>query len=364
MRSLLIIIFCAILPVIGCRKHSDSYSDASHSPHFDTSWHSDILGDGYEMRYVDQGTDYLGHVRSTIIKLPDKCGCNSSRGILYVHGFNDYFLQRNMGEIFTDSCWRFFAVDLRRYGRSLEDGQRMFETRSMHEYFADIDSAVAVMKQEGVKEIVILAHSTGGLTTSLYMNYRHYPEIKGLILNSPFLDWNQSKFQEKILIPIVSFIGNWWHSLTALPGSNPIYKQPDTLKGEGEWDIIRNWKPREWPTLDAGWIHAINSAQHELRPGGKANGGKGSDITVPVLLMLSNESYRNGMRESLRDSSDEVLDVKDIAKYGRDLGPDVTEVIIPFGSHDLVRSIPSARDSAYRAIFNFLDTIPGGGPYN
>ena len=48
------------------------------------SWQPDILGDGYEMRYVDQGKDYSGDVRSTIIRKDSKCGGN--RGILYVHG--------------------------------------------------------------------------------------------------------------------------------------------------------------------------------------------------------------------------------------------------------------------------------------
>lgn len=359
MRNLLFIFLGLLLPVIGCSGRSESLSATSQAdtPSYDTGWHPDILGDDYTMRYVNQGRDYLGDVRSTIIKLPVHSGCDSTRGILYVHGFNDYFLQKDMGERFADSCWRFFAVDLRRYGRSLEKGQRLFEVRSMHEYFADIDSGIAEMKREGVKEIVVLGHSTGGLTTSLYLNYRHDPAIKGLILNSPFLDWNQSKFQEKILIPVVSFIGRFWHSLTALPGTDPIYSRPDSLNDEGPWGIIRAWKPREWPSLDAGWIHAIHSGQRELRRDSEGRGG--SRIEVPVLLLLSDRSFHKGMAESMRDSTDDVLDVRDISRYGRELGPDVTEVVIPGGVHDLVRSTPQAREAAYRAIFNFLDTIPG-----
>lgn len=357
MRSLPIFFLSLLLTVAGCSKSTSRQTTDLTAEPADTSWHPDILGGDYRMRYVVQGRDYSGPVRSTIIELPNHSGCSGTRGILYIHGFNDYFLQKDMGERLADSCWRFFAVDLRKYGRSLEDGQRKFDTRSMHEYFADIDSAIAQMKREGVSEIVLMGHSTGGLTTSLYLNYRHDPAIEGLILNSPFLDWNQSKFQEKILIPIVSAIGSWWHSIDVLPGSEPVYGRPDSLKGEGPWKIIRDWKPREWPTLNAGWIHAINSAQHELRPGGRLNDGRGSDITVPVLLLLSDRSYEKGMSAVLRDSTDDVLDVKDIARYGRELGPDVREVVIPGGVHDLVRSTPAARDSAYRAIFNFLDTI-------
>ena len=109
-------------------------------------------------------------------------------------------------------------MDLRKYGRSLEEGQRLFEVRDMHEYFADIDSAVAQMKRDGIDTIVLMGHSTGGLTTSLYLNNRPDSAIKGLILNSPFLDWNQSKFQERVLIPLVNCLGGHFPGMKALSG--------------------------------------------------------------------------------------------------------------------------------------------------
>lgn len=330
-----------------------------------SDWQPDILGGPYEMRYVDQGTDYSGPVRSTIVRLsPDPSDCSdcpdcsnhSHRGILYVHGFNDYFLQKDMGERLADSCWRFYAVDLRKYGRSLEEGQRLFEVRDMHEYFADIDSAVAQMKRDGIDTIVLMGHSTGGLTTSLYLNNRPDSAIKGLILNSPFLDWNQSKFQERVLIPLVNCFGGHFPGMKALSGSTPYYHRPDTLKGEGEWDIIRAWKPRQWPALTAGWIHAIDEGHDELRPGG-GNRGAGSQIKVPVLLMHSDRTYNKNMPDAYRDSTDDVLDVADIFRYGRTLGPDVREVTIHNGVHDLVRSAPEPREKTYDAIFNYLRSL-------
>lgn len=316
-----------------------------------TPWQSDILGGEYESRYVDQGTDYSGPVRSTIIRLPRREGCDSTKGILYVHGYNDYFLQKGMGERFADSCYRFFAVDLRRYGRSLTDGQRKFDVRDLREYFADIDSGIAEMKREGVKDIVLMAHSTGGLISSLYMNEHPDPDIKALVLNSPFLDWNQSKFQENILIPIVCCLGGHRKNIKAISGSNPIYTAPDTLKGDGgEWNIIREWKPEEWPDITSGWIHAINSGQHDLRKGR-------SFIKVPILLMHSDRSFRKGDRASLRDSTDDVLDVKDISRIGKTLGPTVTEMTVPGGTHDLMRSAPGVREKVYQSTFSWLKRL-------
>ena len=70
----------------------------------------------------------------------------------------------------------------------------------MKEYFADIDSSISQMKDDGIDEIILMGHSTGGLTTSLYMASNPDSDIRALILNSPFLDWNLSSFQEKFLV--------------------------------------------------------------------------------------------------------------------------------------------------------------------
>nr|WP_302615993.1 alpha/beta fold hydrolase [uncultured Duncaniella sp.] len=133
-------------------------------------WQQDVLGDGYEMRYVDQGSDYSGAVVSTIVRkcVPDT-SAERRRGVLYVHGFNDYFFNADMGDRFVAQGYDFYAVDLRKYGRSVMKGQRMFEMRDVSEYFADIDSALSVMRRSGVDEIALMGHSTGGLITACFM---------------------------------------------------------------------------------------------------------------------------------------------------------------------------------------------------
>ncbi len=70
------------------------------SAHCDV-WQPDMLGHGLEMRYVDQGRDYAGSVRCTIVRLLSDCDGGSKRGVLYIHGFNDYFFQWQMAERFV-----------------------------------------------------------------------------------------------------------------------------------------------------------------------------------------------------------------------------------------------------------------------
>ncbi len=164
----------------------------SAGSHAQTSekWKPDLLGNGYEMRHVDQGSDYTGPVISTIIRKVchrDSAATASDvrRGVLYVHGFNDYFFQQEMGNRFVGHGYDFYAVDLRRYGRSLTAGQKPFDVRDMASYFPDIDSALVEMQHNGISEVILMGHSTGGLTTAYFESRRHPEIIKALILNSP-----------------------------------------------------------------------------------------------------------------------------------------------------------------------------------
>ena len=66
------------------------------------------------------------------------------------------------------------------------------------------------------------------------------------------------------------------------------------------------------------------------------------------------ESLSAAVLKPLPQSGDAVLDVKDIARYGRTLGPHVTEFEVKEGLHDLVLSKPAARASVYAEIFRWL----------
>ncbi len=308
-------------------------------------WVPDVLADGYEMRYVDQPDDYAGKVRCTIVR--KLSGCASDRGVLYVHGFNDYFFQSEMGDRFVDSCYNFYAVDLRKYGRSIMPGQKMFQVRDMKEYFADIDSALSQMRRDGNKEVVLMGHSTGGLTTSLYMNDNPDTLVKALILNSPFLDWNQSKFQEKFLIPVVRGVARLFPDIAIPQGGGDMYARSLLSGYGGEWHYDTSWKLMESPDVDTGWIRAIDVAQGIIQDD--------PDIRVPILLMHSDRSVKKGDPESMYSRADAVLDVEDISRYGRRLGPEVTEVTVRGGLHDLVLSRKEVRNPLFEYIFLWLD---------
>lgn len=311
------------------------------------AWEPDTLCRGFEMRRVEQPGDYSGRVVSTIIRkmVPDTA---VRRGVLYVHGFNDYFFQSEMGEEFVEHGYDFYAVDLRKYGRSLLPGQKQFQVRKISEYFPDIDSAIVDMGRNGITEIVLMGHSTGGLVTACYLNENVRPQVKALILNSPFLDWNLGKMEK--VVGLVAAWGKWFPDTRVKQGESTAYAESLLRRYHGEWDYDTTLKLIQSPDVDAGWVRAIDEAQKSLRDGK-------CDIGIPVLLLYSSNSVDGDEWCEKFNHGDAVLDVKDIKKYGLGLGPDVTPVRVEGGLHDLVLSAPGTRTPLYRYIFNWLSGI-------
>lgn len=316
-----------------------THSDSSRSH----EWRPDHIGGGFEVTYVDHPDDYSGCVRSVVVRL--RAAKPSGNAVLYVHGFSDYFIQKEMAEMFAANGYDFYAVDLRKYGRALTGGQKMFEVRDMHEYFPDIDAAVDIITRDGIGRIILLGHSTGGLTTSLYMTENPSPLIKGLMLNSPFLDWNMPWAIKKGIIPVIAFLGRFFPKL-------PVRQKPDTGYAEtlsadhnGEWVYRTDWKPDILPDPDMGWVRAIDRAQKQLRR---------RRIDVPVLLMRSAESVRRGDSREKYYEADAILDVDTISYYGLRLAPDVTEVTFQGALHDIALSRRDIRDRFYRVMLDWM----------
>ncbi len=324
-------------------------SDNAQEPiEYSTEWQEDVLGDGYEMRYVDQGSDYSGPVRCTIIRKQAPCAGN--RGVLYVHGYNDYFFQKEMGDRFVDSCYNFYAVDLRKYGRSLMEGQTKFEARDLHEYFADIDSSLQVMRSDGIDDIVLMAHSTGGLITSMYMEEDPDTAIRAFVLNSPFLEWNLSSTQKDVLIPIVRAVAPALRNVRISNGDSSAYAESLLKDYHGEWEYNTDWKTIYPEKVSTSWLAAIDKGHSQVQ---KAD----PQIQVPILLMHSDKSVYGEEWTPDFQQGDAVLNVEDISRYGKALGPNVTEYIAAGGLHDLILSSEPVREGVYLEIFSFLNPI-------
>jgi alpha-beta hydrolase superfamily lysophospholipase len=290
-----------------------------------SAWRPDPCLAGFEALELCFPNDYDGPVVATLVRLRES---QAPRGaLLYVHGFADYFFQRHMAERFAAEGYAFYALDLRKHGRSLRPHQHANFCKSISEYYADITRAIGEIGEP----VLLAGHSTGGLVCSLYAHEGEAREaLRALWLNSPFFDWRLPSWKITQL-----------HLAAALGRFYPFLKDEKTLRedyvrsliDEG-WEFDLALKPPRGFGVYYGWLGAINDAHARVRAG--------LDIKCPVLAMHS-------------DEGDIVLDWRHVAKWSRTLGEQVSVMAFPGATHDVVLSRPHIREEVFRQLFAWAE---------
>ncbi|MDE6006277.1 MAG: alpha/beta hydrolase [Muribaculaceae bacterium] len=348
MKSLPILLLTGLVAVSAFAWDIDKKYKGPKTPTTDISWHPDILP-GYEARYVNQGEAFDGPCRSTIVRLKSKKP--SRKAFLYIHGFNDYFFQAEMGRRFVDSGFNFYAVDLRRYGRSKEPWQYPYNIRDMKEYFADIDSALVQIRRDGNEDITLGGHSTGGLTVSYFAAERGDAiGVNRVVTDSPFLEWNYNSFMRNVAVPVVSFLGKIFKNSKIKQGHCDGYAYSLLKEYHGEWEYNTDWKMIYSPPVTFSWVGAIESGQSRLMK-------KRKNIKVPILVMHSSRKIDGCNWEPVFQTGDAVLDPHMIQERGEKLGSQRLVCTIDSGLHDLILSELPAREAAYDTMFRFIRTF-------
>lgn len=316
---------------------------------------TDVLGLPYERHTIDLGTDDEGAVIATLVRRRGETP--SRRAVLYVHGFVDYFFQTHMADFFVERGWDFYALDLRKYGRSLLEHQTPNFCRSLTDYYPELDEAVRIIREvDGHDQLLVAGHSTGGLVTSLWAHSRSGQGlVDGLFLNSPFFDFNVPWLLRRPLMKIVGRAGR--NPYRALPMSTlGLYGQSLHSDYRGEWTYDLAWKPLDGFPVRTGWLEAIRRGQARLRAG--------LTIDAPVLVACSTRTFRGrDWTEEVR-VSDAVLDVEHIVRWAPCLGPRVMITRFDGGLHDLTLSGKDVRTEVFRELGRWVDAFvpPKGTP--
>ncbi|TGE10323.1 alpha/beta hydrolase [Hymenobacter fodinae] len=309
----------------------------------------DLLGEGFEQLTItpDDSPDYEGPVVSTLVR--HLAEGPSTRAVLYVHGFNDYFFQRELALNYGAHQFNFYALDLRKYGRSIRSHQRPNNVRDLREYFHDLDAALARVRAEGNTTIVLSGHSTGGLIVSLYMWYRKAKAgVAAMVLNSPFLEMHQPWLLRKFGIPMMKRLGARWPDMALKANLSPIYGESLHRSFQGEWDYNLDWKPNRVFSMNAGWLRAIRWGHAQVR--------RALGIEVPILVLHSDRTARRGHREDVFET-DVVLNVAHIRELAPWLGTRVTTHALEGAIHDVFLSREKVRAEAYRVLFEWLGRV-------
>jgi alpha-beta hydrolase superfamily lysophospholipase len=314
---------------------------------------TDVLGPPYEQRLLTFEPDDEGEVVATLVRR--RCASPTTRAVLYVHGFIDYFFQDHLAEFFTERGYDFYALDLRKYGRSLRPHHTPNFCADISEYYAELDEAARIIREEdGHNTLLVNGHSTGGLITALWANrVRGRGVVQALFLNSPFFEFNAPWFTRRVIGPVLRAIGRRRPKAKLPQELGTTYGMSIHRDHNGEWEYDLAWKPLAGFPLYAGWVRAVGLAHRQVQ--------RGLAIDVPVLVACSTRSYVGRFAEAAHHA-DSVLNVDDIARYAVRLGKDVTLVRIEGGKHDLTLSPAPARTELFDELDRWLGQVLPGEP--
>lgn len=321
-----------------------------------TGWVPDVLP-GYWQRTIPLGPDPAGEgdIVATLIRRGEPGA--AERAVLAVHGYTDYFFHTGLADRFAGRGFAFYALDLQKCGRSRRDGQTPHFITDLAHYDAELELALGVIREQA-REVLVYGHSSGGLIVSLWLDRlrRRDPAahagVRGLVLNSPFLDLHGPAL---LRLPLTSAL---IASLARLR-SKAVVRAPteggygSTLHRDyhGEFDYDLRWKPVGGFPITFGWLHAIRRGQVRLH--------RGLDVGVPNLLLRSDRSVRETDDPASMQRGDAVLDVTQIAKWAGCIGNRTTIVPVPDAKHDVFLSVPESREIAYRQLDLWLDEYLG-----
>ncbi|MBA2533097.1 MAG: alpha/beta hydrolase [Nocardioidaceae bacterium] len=308
----------------------------------------DVLGDPFVAETVELPDDYEGRVVATLVHRP--ADDTTTRAVLYVHGFCDYFFQAGIAEFFGSQGYAFYAMDLRKYGRSLLPHQTPNFCLDLAEYDAELDEAYRIITdRDGHGEVVVVAHSTGGLVVALWADRRRAesrPTPTAFVLNSPWLDIQGSMLLRTVGTRALEQVG-MRRPYQVIPRSvSPVYVESLHRDHRGEWDFDLAWKPADSFPVRAGWLRAVRRGHRQLHGG--------LDVGAPVLVLTAARTLFATAWSDDTTTSDVVLDVKQIARWAPQLGRQVTIARIDGAMHDVYLSARPARESAFALTSRWL----------
>ncbi|KQW52866.1 alpha/beta hydrolase [Nocardioides sp. Root1257] len=306
----------------------------------------DVLGEPYLAETISLPPDEEGPVVATLVVR--RAAQPTTKAVLYVHGFCDYFFQTAYAEWWNERGYDFYAVDLRKYGRSLRPHQTPNYVTDLRDHFADIDASFhRVVERDGHDHVVISAHSTGGLIASLWANERQ-PAIAAMVLNSPWLDMQGGRLIQGVGTSVVKQIGARQPARLIPRTVGGHYGRSLHVEHDGEWLFNTDWKPLDSFPVSFGWLRAIRLGHEELH--------RGLDVGCPVLVLSS--AGTRWPKEMGPDAHgfDIVLEVPQIRQWATAIGSHVTYVAIEGARHDVVLSLPEPRAKAYAELDRWLST--------
>lgn len=317
-------------------------------------WGPDRLGADYSALSIDLGDDPEGEgpITATLVRYNPPLQQRPRAVVLWVHGFTDYFFHSHLAERLADESIATYGLDLRKCGRSLRPGMSAHYSTNLSRYGAELDAAIAAIRADCSAPIVPICHSTGGLIVPLWLADRRdagaFPDVAGLVLNSPWLEFDVDAFvpfkASRIMPAVDGLIATLGKlvpkSVIPLP-ANETYGSSLSSSRLGEFDYERALKPLDSAGVRPGWLAAVRRGQLRLQ--------KGLDLDLPVLMLRSERSSR------WRTDADLILDVRSMKKFGPRISRRLTDSPLAGARHDVLLSTIDVREKAVAELLRWMD---------
>lgn len=342
-------------------------------------WQADLLGPGFEAISLELPRDEEGELPATLVRHlpaadPHRIPGTPDRGgfvFLYMHGWNDYFYQREMARHVSLAGGYFFALDLSKYGRSWRPWQTFGWTEDVLGYDLDLAAALEqIRKLHPDLPLLLSGHSTGGLV-ACYWAMRNRAQLSALLLTSPWIEMPKGMIQRKTAFTAGNLLGRR-RGRTPLPmrrdsdstyqvsleGWNPKYdgqlpeelirwKADPSISG---WNLVPQWKGTQNSVVRIGWLGAIAKAQQSVL--------HSKPLNLPVYFYTSTQSYE-GKRNRKAMYADTVLNVETLCSAAWKLSTQLTLERYR-GKHDPMLSFPPIRKEIWMGMHRwFARFVPG-----
>jgi alpha-beta hydrolase superfamily lysophospholipase len=344
-----------------------------HVNQLTSAWGPDALGDTFEQLTLPLKDDSEGEVVATLVRYLPNPAAAARRGfwqrlgflpghgqrrdetiahdtdVLYIHGYSDYFFQAHVAEYWRELGASFFALDLRKYGRSIRQHQTPGYIESLATYDEEIEAALAQMGHERGeskgRRLVVMGHSTGGLVLSLWAD-RNPGRVSALILNSPWLEYQFTGAARAMAAPVVGFQARVNPKAPMVNIDRGHYFRTISDTRDGEWNINADWRPEHAFTVHTGWLHAILAGHSRI--------ASGLGIDAPIFTLLSTKSLLTPRWSKDMMHADVAIDVNIVAGRVHQLGALTTIARIPDAMHDVFLSQKVARENAFTQLTTWL----------
>lgn len=313
---------------------------------------------GYRQRTIALGPDPAGEgdIVATLIRRGEPTG--TDHAVLAVHGYTDYFFNTELADHFAGCGFAFYAVDLQKCGRSRRDGQTPHFITDLAHYDAELGRALAIVREQDrpgrPTKVLVYGHSSGGLIVPLWLDRLRrrdpaaHAAVRGLVLNSPFLDLHgPAVLRLSVTSAVLAGLSRVRSKSVVRSAGEGGYGTTLHRDYHGEFDYNLQWKPVGGFPITLGWLHAIRRGHTRLH--------RGLDVGVPNLILRSDHTVRESSDPASMQRGDAVLDVTQIARWAGCIGNRTTIVPVPDAKHDVFLSVPEARRKAYQELDLWLN---------